>query len=103
MVCVICTPALAVRSRRVFARFARSGKRSDIFLATKFGIIYGQGHSTNGSPAHMRQQVARSLARLQTGMSPGLACALCWLNCAQTTSTCTTFTGRTPRSLSRRQ
>jgi aryl-alcohol dehydrogenase-like predicted oxidoreductase len=50
-----------------FARFAKTGKRKDIFLATKFGINFGNGRGTDGSPAYMREQVEKSLKRLQTG------------------------------------
>ncbi|EKM54068.1 uncharacterized protein PHACADRAFT_257670 [Phanerochaete carnosa HHB-10118-sp] len=42
--------------------FARTGKRSDIFLATKFGA----GPSPGGSPEYMREQFAKSLRLLGT-------------------------------------
>lgn len=45
--------------------FVRTGKRKDIFLATKFGL----GDPTNcpnGTPEHAAQQLEASLKRLQT-------------------------------------
>jgi aryl-alcohol dehydrogenase-like predicted oxidoreductase len=43
-------------------RFKRTGKREDIFLATKFG--FKADLSVDGSPEYMRQAVAASLAKL---------------------------------------
>jgi aryl-alcohol dehydrogenase-like predicted oxidoreductase len=54
---------------RSFARFARTGKRKDIFLATKFGVYNQGGRHVNGSPEYMHQQFEKSLKRFQTGMS----------------------------------
>ncbi|EKM54066.1 uncharacterized protein PHACADRAFT_196501 [Phanerochaete carnosa HHB-10118-sp] len=45
--------------------FARTGKRSDIFLATKFGYGLATG-IPNGSPEYMREQFAKSLRLLGT-------------------------------------
>jgi hypothetical protein len=52
-------------------RFARTGKRSDIFLATKFGFIMVVDRtkpdiSINGTPEWMHQQFNASLKALQT-------------------------------------
>jgi aryl-alcohol dehydrogenase-like predicted oxidoreductase len=44
-------------------RFARTGKRSEIFLATKFGFT---GKSIDGSPEYMNKQFAQSLERMQS-------------------------------------
>ena len=45
-------------------RFKRTGKRDDIFLATKFGSVLEPGRIINGSPAYAKQALERSLARL---------------------------------------
>ena len=45
-------------------RFKRTGKRDDIFLATKFGFVLEPGRMINGSPAYAKQALERSLARL---------------------------------------
>lgn len=45
-------------------RFKRTGKRDDIFLATKFGSVLEPGRMINGSPAYAKQALERSLARL---------------------------------------
>ncbi|TFY56534.1 hypothetical protein EVJ58_g7583 [Rhodofomes roseus] len=45
--------------------FKRTGKRSDIFLATKFGVRSGvPGKVSNGDPAYVRKACERSLKRL---------------------------------------
>lgn len=44
--------------------FARTGNRSKIFLATKFGIT--PNYSVRGDPEFVKQEVATSLKRLQT-------------------------------------
>ena len=47
--------------------FARTGKRSEIFLATKFGTrIEGGVVGTDGSPEYMRQCFETSLRRMGT-------------------------------------
>ncbi|KIJ31935.1 hypothetical protein M422DRAFT_266302 [Sphaerobolus stellatus SS14] len=47
--------------------FERTGKRSDIFLATKFGIHYQDGNITvKNEPEFIRQCIEKSLARLKT-------------------------------------
>ncbi|GJE96766.1 aldo/keto reductase [Phanerochaete sordida] len=46
--------------------FARTGKRADIFLATKFGSNLGRGGAIDGTPAYMRECFAASLRTLQT-------------------------------------
>jgi len=47
--------------------FAKTGNRSKIFLATKFGImVQGTQRSVRGDPEFIQQSVAASLARLQT-------------------------------------
>ena len=45
-------------------RFKRSGKRSEIFIATKFGIADDPERIVNGSPEYVRKAVASSLRRL---------------------------------------
>jgi aryl-alcohol dehydrogenase-like predicted oxidoreductase len=44
-------------------RFTRTGKRSEIFLGTKFGHLQ-QG--VDGSPEYMRKAITQSLQRLQS-------------------------------------
>ncbi|KZT68421.1 Aldo/keto reductase [Daedalea quercina L-15889] len=45
--------------------FQRTGKRSDIFLATKFGIVHGDPvRPSHGDPTYVRQSAERSLKRL---------------------------------------
>ncbi|KAJ7176262.1 NADP-dependent oxidoreductase domain-containing protein [Mycena crocata] len=43
--------------------FKRTGKRSDIFLATKFGFVAAD-FSINGSPAYVKSSAERSLKKL---------------------------------------
>ena len=45
-------------------RFKRTGKRNDIFLATKFGATSDPGRIINGSPAYVKESLERSLKRL---------------------------------------
>ena len=47
-------------------RFKRSGKRSSVFLATKFGFKAGEGgaYVIDGSPEYVKEAVNRSLTRL---------------------------------------
>ncbi|KII86843.1 hypothetical protein PLICRDRAFT_43512 [Plicaturopsis crispa FD-325 SS-3] len=44
--------------------FKRTGKRADIFLATKFGFAFQSGRVINGTPQYMHQQFNKSLERL---------------------------------------
>ncbi|KIM79230.1 hypothetical protein PILCRDRAFT_823831 [Piloderma croceum F 1598] len=44
--------------------FKRTGKRNDIFLATKFGATSDPGRIINGSPAYVKESLERSLKRL---------------------------------------
>ncbi|KAI0466491.1 putative aldo-keto reductase [Xylaria cf. heliscus] len=48
--------------------FHRSGKRKEIFLATKFGnhVTPGGGRAINNDPEYIRKSVAQSMKRLQT-------------------------------------
>ncbi len=47
--------------------FAKSGKRNDIFLATKFGIQIGpSGVTLDSSPEYVKKACETSLKRLQT-------------------------------------
>lgn len=46
--------------------FARTGKRSDIFLATKFGINRGEGRYVRGDREFVKAACEKSLKRLQT-------------------------------------
>ena len=48
------------------ARFAKTGKRSDIFLATKFGFVGSPDRPVNGTPEYVKEACARSLQRLGT-------------------------------------
>lgn len=44
--------------------FKRSGKRDEIFLATKFGLVFKDGRVVDGSPEHVKFSVEQSLRRL---------------------------------------
>jgi len=44
--------------------FKRTGKRSEIFLATKFGLTFKPERFVNGSPEYVRESVEKSLKRL---------------------------------------
>jgi aryl-alcohol dehydrogenase-like predicted oxidoreductase len=46
--------------------FARTGNRSKIFLATKFGIDLTGGFNLRGDPEYVREAVDKALKRLQT-------------------------------------
>ncbi|OSD02677.1 Aldo/keto reductase [Trametes coccinea BRFM310] len=46
--------------------FTRTGKRNEIFLATKFGLFPEPGKAVNGEPAYVRQSIEKSLKRLCT-------------------------------------
>ncbi|KAJ7619297.1 NADP-dependent oxidoreductase domain-containing protein [Roridomyces roridus] len=50
--------------------FAKTGRRSDIFLATKFGIVQGTGYLTGrrfcSQPEYIKEAVQNSLKKLQT-------------------------------------
>ena len=46
------------------ARFKKTGKRSSVFLATKFGFT--PGFIINGTPEYVRSAAAKSLSRLGT-------------------------------------
>lgn len=48
----------------VDTRFKRTGKRSEIFLATKFGFFFQDGRIVNGTPEHVRNAITKSLTRL---------------------------------------
>ena len=45
-------------------RFKQSGKRSEIFIATKFGVSDDPERMVNGSPEYVRKAVESSLRRL---------------------------------------
>ena len=45
-------------------RFKRTGKRNDIFLATKFGSTFDPNRMVNGSPEYVKQSIEKSLRRL---------------------------------------
>jgi aryl-alcohol dehydrogenase-like predicted oxidoreductase len=69
---ILCLVILYLTTAR---RFARTGKRDQIFLATKFGFIRAaktdapwsnDPRQINGTPEWMRQQFAASLEALQT-------------------------------------
>ncbi|KAI0036424.1 Aldo/keto reductase [Vararia minispora EC-137] len=44
--------------------FKKSGKRNEIFLATKFGIVRKANRAVNGEPEYVKAAVERSLKRL---------------------------------------
>ncbi|KAJ6607704.1 NADP-dependent oxidoreductase domain-containing protein [Mycena sp. CBHHK59/15] len=44
--------------------FKRTGKRDEIYLATKFGIVMTEERVVNGTPEYARQSVEKSLKRL---------------------------------------
>ena len=45
-------------------RFKRTGKRDEIFLATKVGIYMQNNRTINGDPEYIKSQCAKSLQRL---------------------------------------
>lgn len=49
-----------------FRRFERTGKRSDIFLASKFGMVMVNGRpaGVDGRPEYCKEQIDISLKRL---------------------------------------
>ncbi|KII86675.1 hypothetical protein PLICRDRAFT_163919 [Plicaturopsis crispa FD-325 SS-3] len=44
--------------------FKRSGKRNDIFLATKFGVTGNSARPINGDPEYVNKSFAKSISRL---------------------------------------
>lgn len=46
------------------SRFKKSGKRNEIFLATKFGMASPSGKKPDGDPAYVRQAFEKSISRL---------------------------------------
>jgi aryl-alcohol dehydrogenase-like predicted oxidoreductase len=51
-------------SRTRASRFKRTGKRNEIFLATKFGAGSPSGKIIDGSPAYVKEACNKSLAKL---------------------------------------
>lgn len=47
-------------------RFKRTGKRDQIFLATKFGLYSGTGKTVHAHPDYVPKALAKSLSRLGT-------------------------------------
>jgi diketogulonate reductase-like aldo/keto reductase len=47
-----------------FYRLKRTGKRDEIYLATKFGFVFDGERVINGTPEHARLSVEKSLKRL---------------------------------------
>jgi aryl-alcohol dehydrogenase-like predicted oxidoreductase len=45
-------------------RFKRTGKRNDIFIATKFGAGSSSGKIVDGSPAYVKEACQKSLEKL---------------------------------------
>jgi hypothetical protein len=45
-------------------RFKKTGKRNEIFLATKFGFVFSEGRAVNGEPEYVKAACAKSLKRL---------------------------------------
>lgn len=46
------------------SRFKRTGKRDEIYLASKFGFVALTGRVIDGSPEYTRKAVEKSLSRL---------------------------------------
>ncbi len=46
------------------ARFKRTGKRDEIFLATKFGLRSSPTRLINGDPEYVKASIEKSLKRL---------------------------------------
>ncbi|EPQ53765.1 Aldo/keto reductase [Gloeophyllum trabeum ATCC 11539] len=46
--------------------FEKTGRRKDIFLATKFGVARQPGRVINGDPEYVRECIEKSLKRLRT-------------------------------------
>jgi aryl-alcohol dehydrogenase-like predicted oxidoreductase len=58
-------PELPAWPSLLLHRFKRTGKRDDIYLATKCGIFHApDGISVNGSPEYIKKACEKSLARL---------------------------------------
>lgn len=45
-------------------RFKKTGKRNDIFLATKFGITMSPERFVNGEPEYVKACMEKSLSKL---------------------------------------
>jgi aryl-alcohol dehydrogenase-like predicted oxidoreductase len=74
-------------------RFKRTGKRSEIFLATKFAFTpWDKSRPVNGDPAYVKSAFEKSLGRLG-GMLYTLVEGAMLTFVQSTTSTCTTCTG----------
>ena len=61
------TPSLARLSKKVLThvpRFKRTGKRNEIFVATKFGAGSSSGKTVDGSPAYVKEACQKSLEKL---------------------------------------
>lgn len=54
-------PPLTIANTR--PRFARTGKRDDIFIATRFGLV--PDRVANGEPEYVEQALNKSLERLE--------------------------------------
>ena len=52
-------------TRALWCRFKRTGKRNEIFLATKFGLTGDPARRVNGEPEYAKKCLERSLERLQ--------------------------------------
>lgn len=46
------------------SRFKKTGKRNEIFLATKFGITNDPKRPANGDPEYVKESMEKSLDRL---------------------------------------
>ena len=61
----VCTPSLTyVATLNTQNRFKRTGKRGEIFLATKFGAGSPSGKVIDCSPAYVKEALNNSLAKL---------------------------------------
>jgi aryl-alcohol dehydrogenase-like predicted oxidoreductase len=67
-------------SQLVDDRFKRTGKRDEIFLATKFGLSsdFTAKRAVNGDPEHVKECIETSLSRLCGALEhaavEGIAC-----------------------------
>ena len=65
---VICSYCVCIidGTKNVTVRFAASGKRDQIFLATKFGFVFKPDRLVDGSREHVRESVENSLKQMGT-------------------------------------
>ena len=59
---MVCTEGIGLTAST--DRFKRTGKRNEIFLATKFGVTWGRDKSITGDPEYVKEACEKSLKRL---------------------------------------